>query len=1187
MIKSSLRSGFGIRPILASSFAGLMLLATALTSQASVTYIGEAVIPGNGTDKSGLNGAILEDGASPNNGLNGFGSGLAYAGGNTFYGLGDRGPNKVAYTGGAAVDNTTSYPNRLQQFSITLTPVGSPDGSGHYSSYTVNATNTGTILFKNAQGVQYLGISTAFSTNPAVENHRLDTEAIRVAPDGTIWISDEYGPYILHFNSLGQEIGSLTVPSSFLISNPGPTATYEAANNTIGRTTNRGMEGLAITPDGKTLVGMMQSSLTQDGGLNGSNTRVLVYDLTNPGSTPKQYLYYFNTTATPISELLAINNHEFLVDERNGTAGTGGIKNLYKFDLNQASPPTDLTTSAYSGTTASNGLGTTYETTPPPGIVTLQKTLFANIGGILNTANTTISGGIFSNSNGGGAVLPDKIEGYAWGPDLPDGRHLLLATNDNDFTQPFNGTTYPAGTGYPNYIWAFAVDASDVPDFQPESFDPMTAASAIKHIIVVYQENWPFDGLYGSFPGANGISNATLASKAQIDRLTGSLLSSETGSNNFNRISQTGNTPNTPLVLTSNANSNPGTLNTPPQPLGSPSGTTVVDTRFNTNSADPNSALSVNTLAPYALPPAVNPTALTGDIVHRYWHEQFQIQGTNFSGGSDQEAGTPANTGFVTWSDNPGLVFSHFDATNLPEGLLAQQYTICDNFFHSAFGGSFLNHQFLVAAQAPVYNTMPGYVSSSNKGNSGNIAYLDSNGVLVMNTSGPSQGKQVQDGTITPVAGDQMLVTLNGTANTLVTGSAEAYFGSAGTTFDKHYVVNTTRSYNLPSGTDAFPTNVALLPSQNDSNPTNTGGDTRPYIQTIGDLLSANNISWKWYSGGWAMIAGYSPANTGTNPLYPALPSSGYAAANNTNQFQYHHQPLAYYDNFAPFGTNIVPSAYVGGFAGVGTGGLTAGQSGVTQAQNSAAHLQDETNFFTDVSNNTLPSVVFIKPVGINNEHPGYAALQTGQAHVASIVQTVQANQALWNSTLIIVTYDEHGGRWDHVTPPTRDIWGPGERVPCILISPLVQRGKVDHTQYDTSSILSTIEQKFGLTYLNSRDQNAPSLLNDLTSLNITPSGFTLNRRSNQMNQTVTITNVSGTAVTGPVNLVLGSLSSNTSLANKAGNTVSNSPGSPYVIAWSGTIAVGASVSVALDFTVPSSGGITYTPSIVTATSVP
>jgi hypothetical protein len=429
------------------------LASAASPAFAGVAYIGDAIITGNGTDLSGLPPTILEDGVSPLNALNGFGSGLAYAGGNLFYALADRGPNKVLYTGGTAVDNTTSYPNRYQQFTIDLVPVGALQSNGTYASYTLKVVNVGTTLLKNSQGVQYLGISTAFSTNPAVENHRLDSEAIRVAPDGTVWITDEYGPYILHFNRQGQEIGSLPLPAGFQISNPGPTATYEAANNTTGRTTNRGMEGLAISPDGTTLVGMMQSPLTQDAGLTGVNDRVLVYDLSNPSAAPRQYLYQLDSTATPISELLAINNHQFLVDERDGTAGAKGIKKLYEFDLNQAAPPTNLVNSAYSGTTAANGLPATGT---PPGVTPLQKTLFADIGAILNAATPSP----FSAVNGTNG-LPDKIEGYAWGPDLPDGRHLLLATNDNDFAQA-------AVTGFPNYIFAFAVDPSDVPQFQAQ-----------------------------------------------------------------------------------------------------------------------------------------------------------------------------------------------------------------------------------------------------------------------------------------------------------------------------------------------------------------------------------------------------------------------------------------------------------------------------------------------------------------------------------------------------------------------------------------------------------------------------------------------------------------------------------------------------------------------------------------------
>ncbi len=431
----------------------ILFAAGALVASAKVSYIGEAIIAGNDPDLSGLPATILEDGVSPMNALNGFGSGLAYAGGNLFYALADRGPNKVAYTGGTAVDNTTSYPNRFQQFTIDLSPVGSPQANGTYASYSVRATNVGTTLLKNSQGVQYLGISTAFSTNPAVENHRLDSEAIRVAPDGTVWISDEYGPYILHFNRQGQEIGSLPLPAGFAGLVPGATATIEGQTNTTGRTTNRGMEGLALSPDGTLLVGMMQSSLIQDGGLTGTNVRILVYDLTNPSAAPRQYLYQLDSIATPISELVAINNHQFLVDERDGVAGVNGIKKLYQIDFNQANTPTNLAASAYPGTTATNGLPATGT---PAGVVPLTKTLFADIGQILNSVSPTI----FSAVNGTNG-LPDKIEGYAWGPDLPDGRHLLLATNDNDFAQK-------SVAGFPNYIWAFAVDPSDVPGFQPQ-----------------------------------------------------------------------------------------------------------------------------------------------------------------------------------------------------------------------------------------------------------------------------------------------------------------------------------------------------------------------------------------------------------------------------------------------------------------------------------------------------------------------------------------------------------------------------------------------------------------------------------------------------------------------------------------------------------------------------------------------
>ena len=99
-------------------------------------------------------------------------------------------------------------------------------------------------------------------------------------------------------------------------------------------------------------------------------------------------------------------------------------------------------------------------------------------------------------------------------------------------------------------------------------------------------------------------------------------------------------------------------------------------------------------LKPFDLSRFIGPEVKTGDIVHRFFTQQLQIDG----GKMDK---------FIAWSDNGGLVMSYFDATNMPEGKLAQEFTLCDNFFQAAFGGSFLNHMWLIAAASPVFPNAP------------------------------------------------------------------------------------------------------------------------------------------------------------------------------------------------------------------------------------------------------------------------------------------------------------------------------------------------------------------------------------------------------------------------------------------------------------------------------------------------
>jgi phospholipase C len=414
----------------------------------------------------------------------------------------------------------------------------------------------------------------------------------------------------------------------------------------------------------------------------------------------------------------------------------------------------------------------------------------------------------------------------------------------------------------------------------------------INHIIVIYQENWSFDSLYGKFPGANGLSYAG-ATVRQVDK---------TG---------------TPYA-------------TLPQPIDNSKKPPVPDPRFPADLP----------VAPFDAAKYVPGNERTGDLVHRFYQQQYQIDG----GKMDK---------FVAWSDAAGLVMSYYDATNMPVGQLAQRYVLADNFFHAAFGGSFINHFWLVCACTPQWPNAPDVLR----------AQLDAGGVLT------------KDGAVTPDG----------------------------------YVVNTSFSVNQPHPAETDP--KTLVPNQ-----------TMP---TIGDRLDEKGISWAWYAGGWNDAVAGRPA-----PL-----------------FQFHHHPFAYFARYAD-----------------GTPGR-------------AQHLKDELDFLADVKGGRLPAVSFVKPLGPDNEHPGYADLLRGQQHVIVLVAAVMQSPA-WADTAIIITYDENGGRWDHVPPPVRDKWGPGTRVPAIIVSPYAKRRYIDHTQYDTTSILRLIETRWNLAPFGTSDRNAGDLRN-------------------------------------------------------------------------------------------------------------
>jgi acid phosphatase len=516
--------------------------------------------------------------------------------------------------------------------------------------------------------------------------------------------------------------------------------------------------------------------------------------------------------------------------------------------------------------------------------------------------------------------------------------------------------------------------------------------SSIDHIVVIYEENHSFDNLFSGWEGVNGLAGATPQAQVAPD---GTVL------------------PCLPQVDVN--------LASPPLPVtcsGSVGATTI-------NSAFTNAPFTIDdyvgpddTTCPapgvFASNGVLNGTGLPGgctrDLVHRYYSEQYQIDG----GKQDR---------YVAGSDAAGLTMGVYDTQALPiyqylHSAGAPHYAIADNFFQSAFGGSFLNHQWLIAASTP---TWPGALADYSSNDLHSVVGSDG---LPSGTPLHPATAGTKDGALTQAA--------NPDGSCLLKAGVAA--PPAGTACGD-YAVNTIQPPYQP-----YAPGTAVerrLPAQ-----------TAP---TIGDRLSTASVDWAWYSGGWSNADGDvgapgwtngTTAGTCTDPetaagaVYPNCPNA---------LFQYHHQPFNYYANYAP-----------------GTAAR-------------AAHLRDEAEFITAAQTGNLKPVSFVKPVGAENEHPGYASEHEGSDHLVDLISAIESGPQAAH-TLIVITYDEFGGAWDHVAPPQgvagiSDQWGPGTRIPTLEISAALKHPfAVDTTEHDTTSILTTIERMFGVAPLGTRD---------------------------------------------------------------------------------------------------------------------
>ena len=468
----------------------------------------------------------------------------------------------------------------------------------------------------------------------------------------------------------------------------------------------------------------------------------------------------------------------------------------------------------------------------------------------------------------------------------------------------------------------------------------------VKTVVVIYAENRSFNNLFADFPGVEKPLSALSAADAQQRDRDGSLL--------------------TTLPPTWG-----GVLQVGPQSVDGV--TYPSEVQFQQNL--PN--------APFALkgPNAEDlPLSLvTRDLWHVFYQNQMQINGGK-------------NDNFVAWGDSGGLVMGYYAQSRYSLRLwdVAKEFVLCDNFFQGAFGGSFLNHQYLISATAPFYPNAAQSVAKAQ------IATLQSD-----------------DPT------DPRLKPLDKSPASAMTGPPQ--FGPSALTPDGYGVNTLAPPY--------WPTWIRDPENPDYSKPDLPNVLVPQTHEHIGDKLSKKNVDWAWYAGAWqATLDQYK--DSGGIPKIP--------------NFQYHHQPFNYFKQQGP--ENRVERDKRLRDGGLGD--------------------ESSTNkFFADAEAGKLPAVSFYKPQGNLNMHAGYADVASGDRHIARALKVLQESPQ-WKNMVVVVTVDENGGWWDHVAPPKGDRWGPGTRVPALVVSPFARKGTVDHTVYDTASILRLITRVFQLEKL-------------------------------------------------------------------------------------------------------------------------
>jgi acid phosphatase len=516
---------------------------------------------------------------------------------------------------------------------------------------------------------------------------------------------------------------------------------------------------------------------------------------------------------------------------------------------------------------------------------------------------------------------------------------------------------------------------------------PVSAQAAtttpIEHLLVVIGENLSFDNVFGTYQPKSGATVHNLLSQAIVNRDGTPGPEFATAAQRRAEVRETYEV--TPHVVGADDElPRPGTTGAVSQPRN------VGDRRF--PDLLPN--------GPFQITKHVDYMAHVGSPVHRFFQMWQQVDGgkrdlfvwvAETSGEGSQNRNDPASR------TNQGAVAMGFynmaggDAPYFRQ--LADNYALSDNHHQPVMGGTGANFQALATGHA--------------------IAYWK-DGAL-----GPPPENQIENPN--PRPGTNNWYTRSGYSSGSYTNCADANqpgikairaylatlpypaFNDGNCEPDAYYLVN---NYNAGFTATGEPTSLGAkifrVPPQ-----------AQP---TIAEALSANGISWKWYSG-------------------------GRNAGGITGEYCGVCDPLTY-------------------SSAIMTGPLK-------------ANLQDHAALFRDIENvDAMPAVAFVIPPNTESGHPGSSTVSRFEEFLRKLIDKVQSNPALWAKTAILVTVDEGGGYWDSGYIQILDAFGDGTRVPLIAVSPFARKGVVDHTYTDHISILKFIEANWRIKPLSARSRD-------------------------------------------------------------------------------------------------------------------